>query len=76
MPDELSQFDGSERLLLSMRPGMTGRWAVSGRHGIAYPERAFLELAYVREWSLRGDLNILLKTVRAVTHYGAPANPS
>ena len=48
--------------LLSVRPGMTGAWAVGGRNAIGYPERAQLELHYVRTWSLGGDLRILLRT--------------
>lgn len=64
--DELEHYRGSERLFLSMRPGMTGAWAVSGRHHVGYPARAELELGYVRRWSLRADLRILLGTLRAV----------
>lgn len=69
--EELVHFAGSERLLLSVRPGMTGMWAVMGRHRIAYPERADIELRYVRDWSLRGDVEIAWKTVGAVTQYGS-----
>lgn len=69
--DELGHFAGSERLLLSVRPGMTGMWAVMGRHEVAYPARAEIELRYVRSWSLRGDLAIATKTVGAVMHYGS-----
>ncbi|MEY4608848.1 MAG: hypothetical protein RL625_1065, partial [Gemmatimonadota bacterium] len=68
--DELAHFDGSERLLLSVRPGITGMWAVSGRHAVAYPERAEIELGYVRTWSLLGDLLISLKTGKALLRYG------
>jgi lipopolysaccharide/colanic/teichoic acid biosynthesis glycosyltransferase len=64
--DELEHYRGSERLFLSMRPGMTGAWAVNGRHNVGYPARAELELGYVRRWSLRFDLRILLSTIRAV----------
>lgn len=69
--EELAHFAGSERLLLSVRPGMTGMWAVMGRHEVAYPARAEIELRYVRTWSLRGDLAIATKTIGAVMHYGA-----
>ena len=69
--DELMHFAGSERLLLSVRPGMSGMWAVMGRHAVSYPARAELELRYVRTWSLRGDAEIALRTLRAVTDYGA-----
>jgi lipopolysaccharide/colanic/teichoic acid biosynthesis glycosyltransferase len=69
--EELAHFAGSERLLLSVRPGMTGMWAVMGRHDVAYPARAEIELRYARTWSLRGDATIALKTVGAVLHYGS-----
>ena len=68
--EELAHFDGSERLLLSVRPGITGMWAVSGRHAVAYPKRAELELRYVRSWSVLGDIVIALKTGRAIFRYG------
>ena len=64
--EELEHYRGAERLLLSVRPGMTGAWAVSGRHHVRYPARADLELDYVRGWSLRTDLRILFRTARAV----------
>ena len=52
-----------------MRPGLTGAWAVSGRHGVSYPERAEIELSYVRSWSLAGDAVVLLRTFRAIMNY-------
>ena len=68
---ELEHYRGSERLLLSVRPGMTGAWAVNGRHHVGYPARAELELRYVRGWSLRRDLRILAGTVGAVMDPGS-----
>jgi len=64
--EELEHYRGSERLLLSVRPGMTGAWAVNGRHHVGYPARAELELHYVRAWSVGRDLSILARTVSAV----------
>ncbi|WKW12455.1 sugar transferase [Pseudogemmatithrix spongiicola] len=69
--EELEHYAGSERLLLSVRPGITGLWAVSGRHRLAYPDRAAVELGYVRTWSLRGDFAIAMRTVKAVADYGS-----
>ncbi|HEY0994975.1 MAG TPA: sugar transferase [Gemmatimonadaceae bacterium] len=48
--------------LLSLRPGITGAWAVGGRNALGYPARAQVELQYVRDWSLGRDLRILAKT--------------
>jgi lipopolysaccharide/colanic/teichoic acid biosynthesis glycosyltransferase len=52
--------------LLSVKPGMTGLWQVSGRSSIPFPERAQLDLEYVRGWSFLGDLWILALTPAAV----------
>ena len=64
--DELAQYHASRTLLLSMRPGITGAWAVSGRNCIGYPERCEVELRYVREWNAWMDARILLATVSTV----------
>ena len=70
VPSELEQYPGArQRLLLSMRPGLTGAWAVSGRHGVGYPERCEIELGYVRSWSLTGDVRVLVRTIRALSSY-------
>lgn len=73
--EELEHYAGSERLLLSVRPGITGLWAVSGRHRLAYPERAAVELGYVRTWSLARDFGIAVRTLQAVADYGSSAQP-
>ncbi|OYV74318.1 MAG: hypothetical protein B7Z72_00415, partial [Gemmatimonadetes bacterium 21-71-4] len=49
--EELRLYGGSADLLLSVRPGITGAWAVNGRHDIGYPERCGMELGYVRSYS-------------------------
>jgi lipopolysaccharide/colanic/teichoic acid biosynthesis glycosyltransferase len=65
--EELEHYTVRERrLLLSVRPGITGAWAVGGRSRISYPLRAQLELDYVRGWTFRRDLVILLRTAGAV----------
>jgi len=70
VPRELEQYPGArQRLLLSMRPGLTGAWAVSGRHGVGYPERCEIELDYVRSWSLTRDVQVLVRTLRALATY-------
>ena len=71
-PPELQQYYSQKHalLFLCVRPGLTGRWAVSGRADVGYPRRAMLELEYVRNWSVIGDLEILLKTGRVVLRGG------
>jgi exopolysaccharide production protein ExoY len=57
---------------LSVRPGMTGHWAVSGRNEVGYPARVEVELEYVRTRSTLTDLAIIAKTPWAVlTQRGA-----
>ncbi len=66
VPDELDQYHSSAAVFLSLKPGMTGAWAVNGRSRVSYPDRADMELEYVRNWSLALDLWIMLKTIPAV----------
>jgi lipopolysaccharide/colanic/teichoic acid biosynthesis glycosyltransferase len=75
VPAELEHFAGAEDLILTMPPGITGLWAVNGRHHVSYPERAELELRYVRDWSLGGDIRILARTPRAVFDLSGESAP-
>jgi exopolysaccharide production protein ExoY len=63
---ELENYGARVAAILSVKPGMTGVWQVSGRSAILFPERAEMDLDYVRNWSLLGDLWILLLTPAAV----------
>ncbi|MEF2977458.1 sugar transferase [Subtercola sp. YIM 133946] len=49
-----------------MKPGITGLWQVSGRSDLSWEDSVRLDLYYVENWSMVGDLLILLKTARAV----------
>jgi exopolysaccharide biosynthesis polyprenyl glycosylphosphotransferase len=66
VPDEIREYEPYADLFLSVRPGLTGHWQISGRSLISYPERAFLDLDYVARHSLRADLSIIVRTVPAV----------
>ena len=66
VPDELKWYDGEADLFLSVRPGITGAWQVSGRNRIRYPERAQVELEAIRNGSLVRDLKVLAATVPTV----------
>lgn len=58
--------------LLQIRPGITGYWQINGRSDLFYDDRVRLDLAYLRSWSVRLDLEILAKTIRILlTHRGA-----
>ena len=64
---ELDTLYGSAApLYMSVRPGLTGPWQVSGRSDADYDGRVSLDVAYVRNPSIRTDLVILLRTVGAV----------
>ena len=49
-----------------MRPGVTGLWQISGRSSTSFEDWRQLDLQYIDDWSLVGDLRILVKTVPAV----------
>jgi lipopolysaccharide/colanic/teichoic acid biosynthesis glycosyltransferase len=70
MYEEYRHYGTARDLLLSVRPGITGAWAVSGRHCVGYPERCEIELAYVRRWTLLSDASALARTVGAVVRPG------
>lgn len=61
---ELYQSHVHRRLLV--RPGLTGLWQVSGRSLLSWDDTVRLDLYYVENWSVAGDIAILLKTFRAV----------
>ena len=67
MPREVEQYDYWQRRRLSMRPGLTGLWQVSGRNNIAkFDEWVKLDLRYIDSWSIKEDLKIILRTIPAV----------
>ena len=67
VPNELEHYQGEKRKdFLSMRPGMTGIWQVSGRSDLDYPERVDFELTYKSKRSFLFDFKILLKTFLVV----------
>lgn len=63
---EQQDIEGWYRRRLTMKPGITGLWQVSGRSNVDFDEWMKLDLAYVEQWSLRLDLLILLRTLPAV----------
>ncbi len=60
---EVVKYDNWHNLRLSVRPGLTGLWQVSGRNSIGFHEMVRLDLKYIRERSFRYDLKIILKTI-------------
>jgi exopolysaccharide production protein ExoY len=66
VPEELGEYGRGGASFLSLKPGITGAWQVSGRSRVGYPDRADIELDYVRNWSLGRDVRIILRTLPAV----------
>lgn len=67
LPYEVAVYDlWRRRRLLEARPGITGLWQVSGRNHIALGEMVRLDLMYAQTWSPWLDVQILLRTPRAV----------
>jgi lipopolysaccharide/colanic/teichoic acid biosynthesis glycosyltransferase len=66
--EEVSAAYEDPTLILSVRPGITGAWVVTGHREVLYPARARIELDYVRHASFRLDLLLLLRTIPALLH--------
>lgn len=63
---EVAAYDGHVRRRLLVKPGITGLWQVSGRSDLSWDESVRLDLSYVENWSMVGDLLIAAKTAKAV----------
>jgi exopolysaccharide biosynthesis polyprenyl glycosylphosphotransferase len=66
LPSEVAAYENDVRRRLLVKPGLTGLWQVSGRSNLSWQDSVRLDLYYVENWSLAGDLVIILRTVRAV----------
>jgi len=66
MPDELIRYGSEADYYLQVKPGITGLWQVSGRNNLDYSHRVFLDVWYVKNWSVLYDCAILLRTPGAV----------
>jgi lipopolysaccharide/colanic/teichoic acid biosynthesis glycosyltransferase len=59
---EIDHYEPWQMERLTVRPGLTGLWQVSGRNRLSYTEMCALDIAYVRGWTFRRDLSIALRT--------------
>jgi exopolysaccharide biosynthesis polyprenyl glycosylphosphotransferase len=66
VPKEVAQYEGWQRRRLSVRPGLTCIWQVSGRNQISFKEWMFLDMRYIDHWSLMDDLSLILQTFPVV----------
>lgn len=66
LPQEAEGYEQWMHRRMFVRPGISGLWQVSGRSDLDWDESVRLDLYYVENWSMMGDLLILWRTVRAV----------
>jgi exopolysaccharide biosynthesis polyprenyl glycosylphosphotransferase len=66
LPQEVSKYERWQKRRLSMKPGITCLWQISGRNEVSFEDWMKLDLTYIDNWSLLLDLKILLKTVPVV----------
>ena len=66
LASEVDQYTWDQRRRLSVKPGMTGLWQVSGRSDVGFDEWVELDLQYIDTWSILNDLWILMRTFGAV----------
>ncbi len=62
----MTLYDQWDMNLLTVYPGITGLWQVSGRSDLTFKERVSLDMHYIRNWSIWLDLQILMQTVPVV----------
>jgi len=66
LPEEVEKYTPAQRRRLSMKPGLTCIWQVSGRNNINFEEWMKLDLKYIDNWSLKLDLQLLCRTIVVV----------
>ncbi len=66
LPEEVENYSVSQRRRLSVKPGITCLWQVSGRNDINFQQWMEMDLQYIDNWSVWLDLRIMLKTIPAV----------
>ena len=64
--DEIELYGNSKELVLSVLPGLSGMWQVSGRSDTSYDDRIIFDTYYIQNWSIWLDIWILIKTVWVV----------
>ena len=72
LPDEVARYNQLYSTRMLVKPGVTGPWQVSGRSDLGKAESEQLDVQYVQNWSVLGDVVLLFRTVGAVLkHKGA-----
>ena len=65
-PEEMIKYNQWDMNLLTVRPGITGLWQISGRSDVSYDERVQMDMYYVRNWTIWLDIQILVQTIPVV----------
>jgi len=72
LPEEVARYNQVYATRMFVKPGITGPWQVSGRSDLSAEESERLDVNYVQNWSMMGDVVIILRTIGAVlSHKGA-----
>jgi lipopolysaccharide/colanic/teichoic acid biosynthesis glycosyltransferase len=66
LPSEVAHYDETAKRRLTVKPGVTCLWQISGRSNVSFDEWMQLDNQYIDTWSPLGDLIILLRTIPAV----------
>jgi exopolysaccharide biosynthesis polyprenyl glycosylphosphotransferase len=66
LPSEVEQYERWQRKRLSVKPGITCIWQISGRNDVTFEQWVQMDIDYIDRWSLWLDLKIFLKTIPAV----------
>jgi exopolysaccharide biosynthesis polyprenyl glycosylphosphotransferase len=64
LPCEVAEYEDHVHRRLFIKPGLTGMWQIGGRSDLSWDESVRLDLYYVENWSLTGDLIILWRTAK------------
>jgi exopolysaccharide biosynthesis polyprenyl glycosylphosphotransferase len=66
VPNEVARYEPWQRRRLSVRPGLTCIWQVSGRNEISFEQWMYMDLQYIDNWSFTNDIGLILKTFPVV----------
>ena len=66
LPDEVARYGSLYSTRLLVKPGLTGPWQISGRSDLSKEQAEYLDVSYIENWSITGDLAIMVKTVMVV----------
>lgn len=65
---EVDEYDPLYATRLLVKPGITGPWQVSGRNDLSEEESQQLDVTYVQNWSVLGDIVYIFRTIGVVLH--------